>query len=139
MSLSPRLQSAVNVGNDPGALFSGPVTPQWTLVSSYDPTKPSTLGTTLGVAGVGPAATATGNLQQQIFGQEFRRDDLAITGPVVNGSSGSLVIKKGQQVLISFLGTVNTAGSTTLQIVERLTNGDSCRCPAYRQQSLRDP
>jgi len=31
-----------------------------TLVSSYDPTKPSTLGTTLGVAGVGPAATATG-------------------------------------------------------------------------------
>ncbi|KAK7419301.1 hypothetical protein QQX98_003453 [Neonectria punicea] len=118
----------LEVGADDAALFSGPATP-WTVVGAYDPGNPSTLSVdgTVGVAGGSPETVATGNITQQARGGGLSSYDLAVLGPSVDGTSGQLTVKAGESVKIAWLGAINKAGSTTLQIVETLQSGDKCR------------
>ncbi|KAH6880531.1 hypothetical protein B0T10DRAFT_609611 [Thelonectria olida] len=121
----------LEVGSDDAALFSGPATP-WTVAGTYDPGNPSTLSVdgTVGVAGGSANTVVTGKLTQQARGSGLSSYDLAVMGPSVAGTSGLLTVKAGESVKVAWLGAINKAGSTTLQIVETLQNGDKCRVMA---------
>lgn len=118
----------LEVGADDAALFSGPAT-TWTVAGTYDPGNPSTLSVdgTVGVAGGSAETVVTGKITQQARGGGLSSYDLAVLGPYVAGTSGLLTVKAGESVKIAWLGAINKAGSTTLQIVETLQNGDKCR------------
>ncbi|KPM39826.1 hypothetical protein AK830_g6732 [Neonectria ditissima] len=118
----------LEVGADDAALFSGPTTP-WTMAGTYDPGNPSTLSVdgTVGVAGGSATTVATGKITQQARGSGLSAYDLAVMGPSVAGTSGLLTVKAGESVKIAWLGAINKAGSTSLQVIETLQNGDKCR------------
>ena len=115
----------LEVGADDAALFSDPTAP-WAVVDSFDPSNASTLSTA-GTVGAGPATIVTGKLTPQARGEGLSEYDLALLGPQTAGTSGPLVVKKGESLQVVWLGTVNKAGSTVLQIIETLVNGDKCR------------
>jgi hypothetical protein len=118
----------LEVGADDAALFSGPAT-TWTVADTYDPQNPSTLNVdgTVGVAGGSAGTVATGKITKQARGGGLSSYDLAMMGPSIAGTSGLLTVKAGGSVRIAWLGDINKAGSTTLQIIETLQNGDKCR------------
>lgn len=119
-----RVTVSLEVGEDDQALFSGPAT-TWTLDAAFDgAVRPLSAA---GTVGASPRASAAAQLTPQWRAKSLEQYDLAVTGPKSAGSAGPLTVKSGESVVMSWLGTINKAGVTTLQIIETLSNGDKCR------------
>ncbi|TFK58575.1 hypothetical protein BDN72DRAFT_851680 [Pluteus cervinus] len=113
----------LEVGNDDNALFSGPTT-SWTVDSAFNTTKPLSKA---GTVGASPPTISAAQITENDVNTGLNSYDVAVVGPATNGTSGPLVVEVGASVSISWLGTISKAGSTTMQIVETLVNGDKCR------------
>jgi hypothetical protein len=119
-----RTTVTLEVGDDTAALFSGPTT-AWALADKYDPGVAPLSKT--GTVGVGPTNLANATLTEQDRSKTLTSYDLAVMGPANGGTSGPLTLSKGQTVNLGWLGIINKAGTTTLQVIETLQNGDKCR------------
>ncbi|TFK57800.1 hypothetical protein BDN72DRAFT_866479, partial [Pluteus cervinus] len=113
----------LEVGNDDNALFSGPTT-SWTVDSAFNTTKPLNIA---GTVGASPPTISAAQITENDVNTGLNSYDVAVVGPAINGTSAPLVVEVGASVSISWLGTISQAGSTTMQIVETLVNGDKCR------------
>lgn len=121
-----RTTITMDIGGSDDALFAAP-TSDWVLWKD---------GTTraTGTANTDHPDLYTGLLTPQHRGSSFVSWDFAVAGPLKNGLSGALVVKAKQAVVVSWLGTINKFGSSIINIVETLENGDNCRVrmPAVR-------
>lgn len=122
-----RITVSLEVGDDAQALFAGPAT-SWVLDAAYNgAVRPLSAA---GSVGVSPQSTAGAQLTPQWRANNLEQYDLAVTGPNTTGSAGPLAVKTGERIFLSWMGTINKAGTTTLQIIETLANGDKCRFKA---------
>jgi hypothetical protein len=110
-----RTTMTLEVGGDDACLFSTP--PTFTLAADPD-----------------PATLATRVLTPEPRSTTLISYDFAVAGPRPAGpldagttQSGPLVLSPNASLTVTWHVIVNKVGSTTLQIIETLQNGDKCR------------
>ena len=118
----------LEVGDDDAALFSAP-TAEWAVDDAYGTASPIKPLSKAGSVGAAPSSLSTALITYNPRTTSLSSYDVMVLGKSATTSSdaGPLVLAAGEKVQISWLGTVNKAGSTTLQIVETLLSGDNCR------------